>query len=108
MVPLERSLKHPSSSEGRVRRRSPLGHGARSGSSLSAPAKQRMPLPWHMSHEGWDKHAPWPRNTLDPILWGPGDAQLEQLSHPVFRPKLNAFHYACQDQVSHIKRQIVE
>jgi hypothetical protein len=25
------------------------------------------------------------------------------LSHPVFRPKLNAFLYVCQDQVSHIK-----
>jgi hypothetical protein len=30
------------------------------------------------------------------------------MSHPVFRPKLNAFLYVCQDQVSHIKRQIVE
>jgi hypothetical protein len=30
--------------------------------------------------------------------WGP------QLSHLVFRPKLNAFLYVCQDQVSHIKR----
>jgi hypothetical protein len=27
----------------------------------------------------------------------------EPLSHPVFRPKLNAFLYVCQDQVSHIK-----
>jgi hypothetical protein len=26
------------------------------------------------------------------------------LSHPVFRPNLNAFLYVCQDQVSHIKR----
>jgi hypothetical protein len=26
------------------------------------------------------------------------------MSHPVFRPKLNAFLYVCQDQVSHIKR----
>jgi hypothetical protein len=26
------------------------------------------------------------------------------LSHPVFRSKLNAFFYVCQDQVSHIKR----
>jgi hypothetical protein len=25
------------------------------------------------------------------------------LSHLVFRPKLNAFLYVCQDQVSHIK-----
>jgi hypothetical protein len=31
-----------------------------------------------------------------------------RLSHPVFRSKLNAFLYVCQDQVSHIKRQIVE
>jgi hypothetical protein len=30
------------------------------------------------------------------------------LSHPVFRPKLNAFLHVCQDQVSHIKPQIVE
>jgi hypothetical protein len=30
------------------------------------------------------------------------------MSHPVFRPKLNAFLYVCQDQVLHIKRQIVE
>jgi hypothetical protein len=30
------------------------------------------------------------------------------MSHPVFRPKLNAFLYVYQDQVSHIKRQIVE
>jgi hypothetical protein len=30
------------------------------------------------------------------------------LSHPVFKPKLNAFLYVCQDQVSHIKWQIVE
>jgi hypothetical protein len=30
------------------------------------------------------------------------------LSHPVFRPKMNAFLYVCQDLVSHIKRQIVE
>jgi hypothetical protein len=27
-----------------------------------------------------------------------------RVSHPVFRPKLNAFLYVCQDQVSHIKR----
>jgi hypothetical protein len=32
----------------------------------------------------------------------------EPLSHPVFRPKLNAFFHVCQEQVSHIKRQIVE
>jgi hypothetical protein len=25
------------------------------------------------------------------------------VSHPVFRSKLNAFLYVCQDQVSHIK-----
>jgi hypothetical protein len=25
------------------------------------------------------------------------------LSHPVFRPKLNAFLYVCQDQVSQLK-----
>jgi hypothetical protein len=31
-----------------------------------------------------------------------------RVSHPVFRPKLNAFLYVCQDQVSHIKRQRVE
>jgi hypothetical protein len=31
-----------------------------------------------------------------------------ELSHPVFRLKLNAFLYVCQDEVSHIKRQIVE
>jgi hypothetical protein len=30
------------------------------------------------------------------------------LSQPVFRLKLNAFLYVCQDEVSHIKRQIVE
>jgi hypothetical protein len=30
------------------------------------------------------------------------------VSHPVFTPKLNAFLYVCQDQVSYIKRQIVE
>jgi hypothetical protein len=30
------------------------------------------------------------------------------VSHPVFMPKLNAFLYVCQDQVSHIKREIVE
>jgi hypothetical protein len=27
----------------------------------------------------------------------------QELSHPVFTPKLNAFLYVCQDQVSHIK-----
>ncbi len=30
-------------------------------------------------------------------------ALIPLLSHPVFRPKLNAFLYVCQDQVSHIK-----
>jgi hypothetical protein len=35
-------------------------------------------------------------------------SQATTLSHPVFRPKLNAFLYVCQDQVSHIKRQMVE
>jgi hypothetical protein len=30
------------------------------------------------------------------------------VSHPVSRPKLNTFLYVCQDQVSHIKRQIVK
>jgi hypothetical protein len=35
--------------------------------------------------------------------WGYG-----VVSHPVFMPKLNAFLYVCQDQVSHTKRQIVE
>jgi hypothetical protein len=35
-------------------------------------------------------------------------APLVMVSHPVFRPKLNAFLYVYQDQVSHIKRQIVE
>jgi hypothetical protein len=30
------------------------------------------------------------------------------LSHPVLGPKLNAFLYECQDQVSHIKRQVVK
>jgi hypothetical protein len=33
---------------------------------------------------------------------------IAQVSHPVFRPKLNAFLYVWQDQISHIKRQIVE
>jgi hypothetical protein len=30
------------------------------------------------------------------------------MSHPVFRSKLNALLYVCQDQVSHIKRRLVE
>jgi hypothetical protein len=30
------------------------------------------------------------------------------LSHPVLGPKLNVFLYECQDQVSHIKRQVVK
>jgi hypothetical protein len=32
----------------------------------------------------------------------------DTVSHPIFRPKLKAFLYVCQDQVSHIKRQIME
>jgi hypothetical protein len=34
--------------------------------------------------------------------------QADFLSHPVSRPKLNAYLYVCQDQVSYIKRQIVK
>jgi hypothetical protein len=57
------------------------------------PAKQRLPLHQNKSHEGMlagqilpikdlhgvgALHAPWTRYTLDPVLEGPGDAQLEQ------------------------------
>jgi hypothetical protein len=78
-----------------VRRRSPSGHGARSGSSSSTPAKRRLPLPLHNwmrggtsmladhllpvkdLHYAGELHAPWPRNTLDLVVHGLGDAQLE-------------------------------
>jgi hypothetical protein len=40
------------------------------------------------------------------ITWNEFKARF--MSRPVFRLKLNAFLYVCQDQVSHIKRQIVE
>jgi hypothetical protein len=33
---------------------------------------------------------------------------ISKVSHPVFRLNLNAFLYVCEDQVLHIKRQIVE
>jgi hypothetical protein len=35
-------------------------------------------------------------------------ARVSQLSHLVLRSKLNAVLYVCQDQFSHIKRQIVK
>jgi hypothetical protein len=35
-------------------------------------------LPVKDLHGAGELHAPWPRNTLDPILWGPGDTQLKQ------------------------------
>jgi hypothetical protein len=40
------------------------------------------------------------------ITWNEFKARF--MSHPVFRLELNAFLYVCQDQVSRIKRQIVE
>jgi hypothetical protein len=40
-----------------MHRWSALGHGAKSGSNSSAPAKQCRPLPQHTSLEGWDKCA---------------------------------------------------
>jgi hypothetical protein len=40
------------------------------------------------------------------ITWNEFKARF--MSRPVFRLKLNAFLYVCQDQVSRIKRQIVE
>jgi hypothetical protein len=35
-------------------------------------------LPIENLHDAGEHHAPWPGDTLDPALWGPGDAQLEQ------------------------------
>jgi hypothetical protein len=35
-------------------------------------------LPIKNLHDAGERHAPWPRNTLDPVLWGPGDARLEE------------------------------
>jgi hypothetical protein len=42
------------------------------------------------------------------IKQGEDGEVVRNMSHPIFRPKLNAFLYVCQDQVSHIKRQIVK
>jgi hypothetical protein len=38
-------------------------------------------------------------------LSGKTEPESGRMSHPVVRPKLNAFLYVCQDQLSHIKRQ---
>jgi hypothetical protein len=35
-------------------------------------------LPLEDLHDASELHAPWPGDTLDPVLWGPGDAQLKQ------------------------------
>jgi hypothetical protein len=35
-------------------------------------------MPVENLHGASELHAPWPRDTLDPVLRGPGDAQLEQ------------------------------
>jgi hypothetical protein len=29
-------------------------------------------------HSAGELHVPWPRDTLDSVLWGPGDTQLKQ------------------------------
>jgi hypothetical protein len=41
-------------------------------------------LPIEDLHGAGELHAPWPRNTLDIVLWGLGDAQLEQTMKPHF------------------------
>jgi hypothetical protein len=42
-------------------------------------------------------------NPTSPSATNSGCDAAHQLSRPVFRPKLNAFLYVCQAQVSHIK-----
>jgi hypothetical protein len=79
-----------------VRRWSPSGHGARSNSSSLEPPSSvghslstgRMRggtsmladhlLPVEDLHGVGELHVPWTGNTLDLVLWGLGDAQLEQ------------------------------
>jgi hypothetical protein len=35
-------------------------------------------MPMENLHGAGELHAPWPRDTLDPSLWGPSHAQQEQ------------------------------
>jgi hypothetical protein len=35
-------------------------------------------MPVEDLHGASELHVPWPGDTLDPVLWGPGDAQLKQ------------------------------